>query len=144
MRIIKIPNNRITLFSDSIQFRAKLCFLELSTTSLPSPNLFLVFKHILIYFRERKRERVSKEGAWRSRGRDSPSRLVLSVEPEAGLYLTTLRSRPKPKSTVGRSNNCTTEVPPPKSKPPKFFLTPSCWDLHGSLRCAFSLIAMRQ
>ena len=66
--------------------------------------------------KERERERGSEEGSWRGkeRGRERiPSRLyAVRVEPDVGLDLTSVSSRPEPKPRVRHLNNWATQVPP--------------------------------
>ena len=64
----------------------------------------------LIDWFERKRERKSMSG--RGRGRENLELpLDLSVEPNSGLDLMTVRSRPELKPRLGLVTYCTTQVP---------------------------------
>ena len=67
-------------------------------------NYYHYFLKDLFIEREHKQKRQKK------RERESQDNSVLSVEPNEGLDLTTLRSQPEPKPRVQCPANCATKV----------------------------------
>ena len=75
------------------------CWINVLESGKDIPS-FIFFKDLF----ERERKREQGEGQ-RERERELQPGSPLSVGPDAGLFLMTLRSRPEPKPRVGRSTN---------------------------------------
>ena len=77
---------------------------------------------MFVYF-ERERERENELGRGRERGRERTPRGLhaVSTEPDEGLELGTLRSRPESKPSVG----CLTTEPPRRAC--RAFKSPDIW-----------------
>lgn len=83
-----------------------------------------------IHLSERERKSTCRQEGQREE-RESQAGSLPSVEPNAGLILMTLRSRPEPKSRVELSTDWATPVPSPmifKTKLHRFYsVLTSCW-----------------
>ena len=62
-----------------------------------------------IYFGDEEREH--KQEGQREKERESQADSTLSMEPDVGLDLTTLRSGPEPRTSSGLLTSCATQVP---------------------------------